>query len=377
MKNVYLDYNATTPCDESVLQAMLPYFSSEFGNASSVNYEQGWKSDLAIKKSKQQVAQLLKCKLNEIYFTSGATESNNWILQNFFSYNNQNELAHIISSNAEHASVKKILEFGQINNFCEVTFLPVNRYGFINPEDLKKSIKANTKLASFIYLNNELGTLNPVLEIGKICRENKIYFHTDATQAVGKLKIDFSSLPIDALSFSAHKIYGPKGIGALIKKSSNPYLDLKPLFHGGDQQNGLRAGTYNTSSIVGLGQACELAYKKIDDAFMFYSKLNEFFLTELKDCEIQFIHNGLNNENYFPSTLNLTFLNLDLPSVIPNLAVSQGSACSTQKTEYSYVLEAIGLTEQQAKNTLRFSFGRLTTKEDLQNCCEILKKYKV
>lgn len=377
MKNVYLDYNATTPCDEAVLQAMLPYFSNDFGNASSVNYEQGWKTALAIKKSQQQVSQLLNCKLNEIYFTSGATESNNWIVKNFFCYKDQSELAHIISSNAEHASVKNILEFGQKNNFCEVTFLPVNSYGFVNAEDFKKSIKANTKLATFIFLNNELGTINPIEEIGKVCRENKVYFHTDATQAVGKVKIDFHAMPIDALSFSGHKIYGPKGIGALIKKASEPHLDLKPLFHGGDQQYSLRAGTYNTTSIVGLGQACEIASQRIQIDSKKYSKLNHIFLSELNKLDIKYIQNGRNSENYYPSTINISFLNLKIPTIIPKLAVSQGSACSTQKTEYSHVLQAIGLNSNQAKNTLRFSFGRQTTEEDILSCCKILENYKI
>lgn len=377
IKKIYLDYNATTPVDPKVLDKMLPYFTENFGNPSSANHSWGWTAESAVKKSREQVASLLNCRPQELFFTSGASESNNWMLFGLVSklkQENPNEKIHILTSRAEHSSIINSMKAAQELG-VEVEFLPVNSYGQVELETIKKSIKSHTKLISVIWINNEIGTINPIQEIGEVAHANKIYFHTDATQAVGKLPINLKQLKIDLLSFSGHKLYGPKGIGALFIRHSNPFVEINPLIYGGGQEQGQRSGTLNVPGIVGLGEACEICKNEMSFESIRIKKLHDYLteriLSEIPGCQI----NGHPSEratNCISATFNQTSIDLVLPK-LSTLGISMSAACGSGRTHISHVLQAIGLTELQANSTIRISLGRWTSEDEIKETFSILK----
>lgn len=265
IKDIYLDYNATTPVDPQVFLAMEPYFKIHFGNPASAGHHWGWAAENAVNKARAQVASLIGAKPSEITFTGGATESNNWVIFGLISKireENPYEPIHIITSCVEHSSIMKALPVAQKMG-VEVDFLPVNRFGQIEIETLRAAIKPHTKLISLIWVNNEIGTINPLQEVAALAKENKIYLHTDATQAVGKIPVNVTETGIDLMSFSGHKIYGPKGIGAMYIRSKDPKVQINPLIYGGGQEKGLRSGTLNVPGIVGLGMAAEICQQNL------------------------------------------------------------------------------------------------------------------
>ncbi len=377
MKPIYLDYNATTPTDPSVVSAMLPFFTETFGNPANSLNSYGWAAENAVKKAAEHVAKLVRCKPQEIIWNAGATEGNNSVvfgLIRFLRKNNPKEKIHFLTSNAEHLSVLNSLTAAARLENIEVEIIPVNATGCVDVEKLKKFIKPHTKLVSLMWVNNEIGAINPIHELATYCHENRIYFHTDATQAVGKLAIDLQSMPVHFLTFSAHKFYGPKGVGCLITRNSA--ATIEPLLFGGGQQQNQRAGTLNVPAIVGTGKAAEIAHELLTTeahrnqsyCFELYSKIRELVPTVKL--------NGPDFANRSPNNLSLTFpkpVDLVLPQ-LSRLAFSQGAACSTTGVTSSHVLNAIGLTLIEAQNTLRLSIGRWTTQDEIQEASEILRK---
>lgn len=378
MKAIYLDYNATTPVDPLVLEKMLPYFQNHFGNAASSNHQWGWAAESAVKKARQQVASLIGAHENEIYFTSGATESNNMaifgLIQKIRSEKKDAPI-HMISTQVEHESVKKALEHARDFYKIEVDFLPVNNDAIVDIEDVRKALRPHTLLISVIWVQNEVGSIQPIEAIAKLAKEKKIYFHTDATQAIGKISTDVQNAQIDLLSGSAHKFYGPKGVGFLYIRSQNPKVQIQAWLFGGGQEKELRSGTSNVPGIVGLGAAAEIAQKNFTEEKKHCENLRDFLWTELQK-KIPGIHlNGGSNRS--PVNLNVTFAgyNLDLLTpYLPQLALSAGSACHSGTWTHSYVLKAMGLTEKQSAQTMRLSLGRFTTQVELQEAAEIIKK---
>ncbi len=373
-KSIYLDYSATTPVDEKVFTAMQPYFLERFGNSASQLHPYGWEAESAVEKARKQIASALEILPKEIYFTSGATESNNWAIQGLIeAWQEEAPQAsiHIISSNAEHNSILRVLEYAQKNRHVEVDFLPVGTDGRVSTEQVLQAIKPHTKLISLMWANNELGSLNPIQEISKITREKKIYFHTDATQAIGKIPLSLKETPVDLLSFSAHKLYGPKGVGALYLRSQNPTVQIRPLLYGGGQERGLRSGTLNVPGIVGFGQAMDLVKNQIVEEFKKALQLRQTLLKIWTEAEIRFRVNGAINHSV-PQILNITFLEPEGSFQLPGISFSKGSACHSEKQELSHVLRAIGLHSLEAEKTLRFSFGRMTTTEELKTLSEML-----
>ncbi|UOF02690.1 cysteine desulfurase family protein [Bdellovibrio reynosensis] len=376
-KGIYLDYNATTPVDPVVFHAMEPYFKEHFGNPASAAHHWGWIAENATNKARTQVASLIGAKPNEITFTAGATESNNWAIFGLISKlreENPQEPLHFITSTVEHSSIMKAMAAAEKLG-VEVDFLPVNSYGQVEIETLKKAIKPHTKLMSFIWVNNEIGTINPIAEIAKIAKENQIYFHTDATQAFGKLPMNVTDLGIDLMSFSAHKVYGPKGIGGLYIRSKDPKVLINPLIYGGGQEKGLRSGTLNVPAIVGMGVAAELCKNTLEHEYERQLQLRNFFWEKLKAAIPGIILNGHPTERA-PNNLNVSFPGHKSEQLLPRLqklGVSTGSACGTGSMSLSHVLLGIGVAPDVVPCTLRLSIGRWTTQEELERAVEILK----
>lgn len=377
---IYLDYNSSTPVDPRVLTEMTPFFKENFGNPSSQGHSWGWTADSAVQKSRTQIAKLLNCDSKEIYFTSGATESNNWVLFGVYHhFQKKHEKIHMISAPIEHNSVlntmKYLTELG-----VEVDWLTPNKYGIVDPKELKQKIKPHTRLISLMWVNNEIGSINPIAEIGQIARENQIYFHTDGTQAVGKIKVNLANDKVDMLSFSGHKIYGPKGVGVLFKRKKDPHVQIDPFLIGGGQENGERSGTLNVPGIVGIGEACKLITEALDSEISHHLELAQMLYKELKVFYPELQLNGPQDfHQRSPMNLSLTFpeyLGTDLSSRLIGLGVSSGSACSTGKIASSHVLKGIGLSPDQAARTLRISIGRMTTPEDIKTAVSIFKTLK-
>ncbi|MEZ4871911.1 MAG: cysteine desulfurase family protein [Bdellovibrionales bacterium] len=374
-KPVYLDNNATTPIDPRVTESMLPYFQDKFGNASSANHTYGREAEKAVEEARRQVAQLLHCKPKEILFTSGATESNNLaIIGYLFNFicpsQSANESVHFITSTIEHKAVFEVGE--RLKTWgCEVTFLDPDEYGMIHPEQVEKAIRPNTKLVSIMWANNEIGTINPVEEIAKVCQKNDVLFHVDAAQAVGKIPIDLEKTSIDMLSLSAHKIYGPKGIGALYICERNPSIQITPFTVGGSQEKGIRPGTLNVPGIVGLGKACELCEAEgASDRERIFSLQQKIINTILKECPGARLnghpkHRLYNNVSFSFGQLSADDFSLGLAGI----ALSSSSACSTQKGP-SYVLQGIGLDNALAQATIRIGLGRFTSEKDVDFALE-------
>jgi cysteine desulfurase len=373
IKKVYMDYAATTPVDPDVLKAMLPYFSKVFGNPSSI-HSFGVDANEAVEKARKQIAELLHVKPGEVVFTSGGTEADNLAIKGIaFRHKDQRKHAgpHIITSAIEHPAVLETCKHLQQQGF-DVHYLPVDHHGIIDVDDLAGAIGKHTFLISVMFANNEIGTIEPIEEIGKIAREHEIAFHTDAVQAVGKLPIDVTKLHIDALSLSSHKIYGPKGIGALIlRKGIHP----EPLFHGGGHENNLRSSTLNTPGIVGLGKAIQLIQTKMQKEIPHLTQLRDTLIHNISSIEESYLNGHpkqrlANNAHFRFTAIEGEALNLMLND--KGIAAATGSACSSKKLKPSHVLLAIGLKPEQAHGSLRLSLGRMSTKEDVALTSEAL-----
>lgn len=371
-EKIYLDYNSTTPVDPKVVDDMLPYFTDKYGNPSSVNHIFGWEAEEAVERARRQVADLIGATANEIYFTSGATEAVNLAIRGLCkaSHDKGN---HIITCVTEHKAVLDTCESLEENEF-KVTYLPVDESGSIDLNDLEDAITDKTILVSLMHANNEIGTIHPLKEICQITKQKNIPLLSDATQSVGKIPVDVEEIGVDMIAFSSHKIYGPKGAGAVyINKKDKP--DITPILTGGGQEKGLRPGTLNVPAIVGFGKACEICAKKMEADSNRLSPLREKLESELAEMAgIQF--NGA-PKNRLPYMTNVSFRNIDgshLLRRLKNLAVSQGSACTSATQKPSHVLKAIGLSDDLALSTIRIGLGRFTTEEDIEVAIRTIKE---
>lgn len=367
---VYLDYNSTTPVDPLVLEAMLPYFSEKFGNAASKSHKFGWEAEEAVEFARKQIASLINADAKDIIFTSGTTESVNLALKGIAeSYNGKN--IHIISCEIEHKAVLDSLKY--LEKFgVEVTYIKTDRFGFVNPDDIKNNIKENTVLVSIMTANNEIGTIQPIAEISELCRNNNILFHTDAAQAAGKIPIDVDFQGIDLMSFSAHKMYGPKGVGVLYIKNKNPKIKLTEQISGGGHENGFRSGTLNTPAIVGFGRACELCKERMFDDYKVQVVLRDRLINNLTK-RLEFTTLNGDGSKRLPNNVNINFEKVNstvLMSELKELAFSTGSACSSASLELSHVLKAIGKTDDESRCSVRFGIGRFTTNEEIDFAIE-------
>jgi len=371
MKKIYLDHAATTPVDTEVLEVMQPFFSEKFGNASSL-HSFGQEARQAVENSRKTAAKFLNAKLVEIIFTSGGTESDNLAIKGI-ALANKDKGNHIITSNIEHPAILKPCEWLEKNGF-KVTYLDVEKNGLINPEQVEKAISKDTILVSIMFANNEIGTIEPIKEIGKICKKKKIYFHTDAVQAFGKIPIDVRKMNIDLLSASSHKLYGPKGVGLLY---INQDVKIEPVQHGGGHESGLRSGTENTAGIIGFSKAIELADKNMKAEAEREIKLRDRIIKEILEIEgVKLnghpIQRLLNNVNVSIKGIEGEALLIRLND--KGIAVSTGSACSTKSLKPSHVLTAIGLTAEQSHGSLRITLGKDNTEQDIDYVLEQLKK---
>ncbi|BAX80989.1 cysteine desulfurase family protein [Labilibaculum antarcticum] len=360
MKPIYLDYNATTPIAPEVADAMLPYLKGFFGNPSSSHFY-GRQSKEAVDKARNQVASLLNCNAGELIFTSGGSESNNYALKGY-AFANQAKGKHIITSSIEHPAIIEVCKFLETEGF-EVTYLPVDETGRVKLSDVKKAIRKDTILISIMYANNEVGTLQPISEISKLAKGNNIVVHSDCAQAVGKVPVNVQELGVDLLSIAGHKLYGPKGIGALYIREG---IKLQKLIHGADHERNLRAGTENVLEIVGLGRAAELAMEDEDIRMRHEKNLIKRLRNNLAQLsDVQF--NG-NSDFCLPNTLSASFKNLHVNEILKrmkNVAASAGAACHTDSISVLATLEAMHVPIEYAMGTIRFSVGRFTTKTEI------------
>ena len=370
MKRIYLDYAATTPTHPAVVQTMLPYFTDAFGNPSSI-YSYGQEAKGAIEETRAKVASLIGARNEEIVFTSGGTEADNFAIKGV-AFANENRGNHIITSSIEHHAVIETCKFLERRGFS-ITYLPVDECGLVAPDDVRRAITDRTILISVMHANNEVGTIEPIVEIGKIAREAGIYFHTDAVQTVGHIPVDVNTLGVDLLSISAHKLYGPKGVGALyIRKGTK----LLPFMHGGEQERRRRASTENVPGIVGFGKATEIARQEMAEEAERLTCLRDRLINGLLEC---IDHSCLNGHpvTRLPNNVNISvdfvegesmLLNLDLEGI----CASTGSACSSSSLESSHVLLAMGLSHELAHGSLRFSLGKWTTEEEIERVLDVL-----
>ena len=365
MKTVYLDNNATTPVDPRVLEAMLPHFREEFGNSASRNHRYGWAAEEAVENARKQIAKLIGASSKEIIFNSGATEGDNEaILGVARMYKDKGK--HIITSPIEHKAVVDPCKYLESQGY-EVTWLDRDPTGRASAEQVREAIRPDTILVSLMFANNEIGTINPIAEIGAVCKEKSVLFHTDATQAFGKVPIDVQAMGIDLLSLSAHKIYGPKGVGALYVRRKRPRVRLAPIVHGGGHERGMRSGTLNVPGIVGLGKAAELAQEEMATESVRIAGLRDRLWAGLSEHLTEISLNG-HPQHRLPNTLNVSFLYVEGESLMmgcSDVAVSSGSACTSASLEPSYVLKGLGLGDDLAHSSLRFSLGRFTTEDEI------------
>ena len=362
---IYMDNHATTPLDPRVLEAMMPYFTDKFGNAASRNHSFGWSAEEAVEKARQQVASLINATAKEIIWTSGATESDNLMIKGVAEmYREKGN--HIITQAIEHKAVLDTCKNLEKHGF-EVTYLPVQRDGRVNPEDVRKAIKPTTILISIMYANNEIGVINPIAEIGKIAKEHSVFFAVDGVQAVGKIPVDVQKDNIDLLAISAHKIYGPKGVGALYVRRRNPRVQLSAIIDGGGHERGMRSGTLNVPGIVGLGRACELCQQEMAQESERLRGLRDRLKAGL-EAKLDEVYINGSMEHRLPNNLNMSFAYVEGESLlmgINDVAVSSGSACTSATLEPSYVLKALGVGEDLAHTSIRFGLGRFTTQEEV------------
>ena len=369
-KNIYLDNHSSTQIDERVYKQMIPFLTNVFGNPHSDSHSHGWISNKFIDLSRSKIAKVINANKEEIFFTSGATESNNLVMKGLaFSQKKKN---HIITCVIEHKCILESCKFLEAIGY-KITYLKVNKFGELNLNDLKKKINRKTFLISIMHVNNEIGTIHPIKKIGEICKRKGIFFHTDATQSLGKVKIDVNYLNLDFASFSSHKIHGPQGVGCLfIKKRKD--VKLTPLFSGGGQENGLRSGTLPTALCVGFGQAVELIENERIKTTKKIKNLKNIFLKILEKKKINYILNGRNTVDH---NINITLLdnkNESLFSKLDDISLSAGSACGSGSGETSYVLKEIGLNKNKANSTLRIGIGKKNTEKEIRYCALKISK---
>jgi len=367
---VYLDYNATTPIDKEVAKAMLPYIETNYGNPSS-SYQMGRLNKEAIEKARSQVASLICCNPDEIFFTSGGTESNNHAIRGV-AFPDKKQRKHIITSSIEHPAVSEVCKYLSSQE-VEITYLPVDKYGMVQVNDVKNAIQPTTVLISIMHANNETGIIQPIKEIASIAKANNILFHTDAAQSVGKIDTDVSKLGVDLLTIAGHKLYAPKGVGALFIKQGNK---IENLMYGAGQENNMRAGTENVIHIVGLGKACEIARRDFDKNYRNMYETRVKLLEGLLFKSNKSITVNTNLDNSLPNTLSIAFDKVDahtLTSLIGNdVLISTGSACHSGITEISSVLKAMNISLSTAASTVRISTGKSTTDDEVNHAIKII-----
>lgn len=369
---VYLDYAATTYVKPEVLEEMLPYFTQKFGNPSSF-YSISRENRMAIDKARAQVAKALNCDVNEVYFTGGGSEADNWAIKGIASAH-KNKGNHIITTKIEHHAVLHTCQYLEKHGF-EVTYLDVDDKGLVNLEELKNAITDKTILVSIMFANNEIGTIEPIKNIGRIAKQYNILFHTDSVQAIGNIKIDVKELGIDLLSLSAHKFYGPKGIGALYVRNG---INFRKYLNGGHQERNKRAGTENVAGIVGLGKAITLAYNNFEDKNKYLYNLRTYLINEIKNNIPDIRING-DIEKRLQGNINISVNGVEADNILTELDkrgifISTGSACTTGSIESSHVLKAIGLSDTEAHSSIRISLGKYNTKDELKHFSKELKE---
>ena len=369
MNKIYLDNQATTPLDPTVLDTMMPYLTNKFGNAASRSHAFGWEAEEAVDIAREQVADLFDATPQEIIFTSGATESINLALKG--SAQSESTKKHIITFKTEHKAVLDICEFLE-NSGCDITYLSVNSDGRIDLEKLKSAIREDTFLISVLHANNEIGVIQPIDEIGEVCKTNNLIFHVDAAQSAGKIPLNVEKMNIHLLSLSAHKIYGPKGCGALYVRRKNPRIELEAIIHGGGHEKGFRSGTLAVHNIVGLGTACEISQQFMDEESKRISSLRDKLLNGLQSKIPNLIING-NIEHRLAGNLNVCFPSAKSDSIMMSMrdiALSSGSACTSASIQPSHVLKALGLTKEQSHASIRFGIGRFNTETEIEYTIE-------
>ncbi len=368
---VYMDNHATTPVDPRVLEAMLPYFTEHFGNAASRNHQFGWEAEAAVDRAREQISRLINAKPKEIIFTSGATESDNLAIKGALEfYKDQGN--HVITAVTEHKAVLDTCKALERTGKAQVTYLRVDEHGLIDPDDVRRAITDKTILISIMHANNEIGTIHPLREISKLAKEKGIFFHSDATQGVGKIPVDVEAMGIDLMSLTAHKIYGPKGCGALYVRSKGPRVRLTPMMDGGGHERGMRSGTLNVPGIVGFGKACEIAGAEMATEAPRVQRLRERLRQGILEQLDEVYLNG-HPDQRLPGNLNLSFAFVEGESLLMGLkdvAVSSGSACTSATLEPSYVLKALGVGEDLAHTSIRFGLGRFNTPEEVEYVIE-------
>jgi cysteine desulfurase len=363
---IYMDNHATTPMDKRVLDAMLPYFMDKFGNAASRNHTFGWAAEEAVDKARNQIAALIGAKSKEIIFTSGATESDNLAIKGVVEFY-KDKGNHVITCVTEHKAVLDSCKALERAGKATVTYLPVDKYGMVDPDDVRRAITDKTVLITIMSANNEIGTIHPIAEIGRIAKEKGVIFHCDATQGVGKMPLDVEKTGIDLLSASAHKIYGPKGVGVLYVRSKGPRVRLTPIIDGGGHERGLRSGTLNVTGIVGFGAACEVAGQEMGEEMHRMRSLRDKLQAGIFERLDEVYLNGHPTER-LAGNLNVSFAYVEGESLlmgIKDIAVSSGSACTSATLEPSYVIRALGTDEELAHSSIRFGLGRFNTEEEV------------
>ena len=372
-KPIYMDYSATTPVDKRVAEVMMKYLTmdGDFGNSGSRSHYYGWQAEDAVDKARKQVADLVGADPKEIVWTSGATESDNLAIKGIANFY-QKKGKHIITLKTEHKAVLDTCRQLEREGF-EVTYLDPDSNGILNLDVLKNAIREDTILVTIMHVNNEIGVIQDIEAIGNLCREHKVYFHVDAAQSAGKVEIDLSKLPVDLMSFSAHKIYGPKGIGALYVRRK-PRVRIESQMHGGGQERGMRSGTLAVHQIVGMGEAFAVAKEQMKEDIQRISKLKDRLVAGFSDMEEVVINGDLHQR--YPGIMNISYNYVEgesLMMAISDIAVSSGSACTSASLEPSYVLRALGLSDELAHSSIRFSIGRFTTEEDIDRAIELVR----
>jgi len=371
---IYMDNNSTTRCDPRVVEAMLPYFTEKFGNAASRNHAYGWEAESAVEESRDQIAGVIGASPKEVIFTSGATESNNLAIKGVAAmYKKKGN--HVVTQATEHKAVLDTCKRLERDGF-QVTYLPVDKFGQVHAEQVKEALTDKTILVSVMAANNEIGSVQPVGAIGKVCKERGVLFHTDAVQAVGKIPLDVEAMGIDLLSLTAHKIYGPKGIGALYVRKKGPRVRLEPMIDGGGHERGMRSGTLPVPMIVGLGAACALARREMPEetarTFALRERLRKGIMDQLPESYL----NGHPTER-LPGNANISFAYVEgegLMMGIKDVAVSSGSACTSASLEPSYVLRALGVGDELAHSSIRFGLGRFNTEAEVDFVVDLVTR---
>jgi len=372
---IYMDNHATTRTDPRVLVSMLPYFTEKFGNAASRNHSFGWEAEEGVGRAREQIAALIGGKAKEIIFTSGATESDNLAIKGVLEFY-KDKGNHIITSVTEHKAILDSCRTLERAGKATVTYLPVDQYGMVSPDDVRNAITDKTVLISIMWANNEIGTIHPIAEIGRVAKEKGIVFHSDAVQAVGHIPVDVEKNGVDLLSLTAHKLYGPKGCGALWVRSKGPRVRITPIIDGGGHERGMRSGTLNVTGIVGFGAAAEIAAKEMNDEAERLREMRNKLQAGLFERLDEVYLNGHPTER-LPGNLNLSFAYVEGESLlmgINDVAVSSGSACTSATLEPSYVIRALGTNEELAHSSIRFGIGRFNTDEEVDYVTERVTK---